>query len=94
MGMCRFPIFLLQTIRNIPPGMGRSRREEINYSEKMRARNLFADAKFAKLKLLEFSDAGLRLPNDALPLNDIRHECIHCMRDQVPLLPARWARHG
>jgi hypothetical protein len=62
--------------------MGRSHREEINNSETMRARNLFAVAAFAKVKLLEFSDAGLLPPNDGLPLNDICHECIHCMRDR------------
>jgi hypothetical protein len=60
--------------------MGRSHREELNNSETMRARNLFADANFGKGILLESSDAGLLPPNDALPLNDICHECNQCMR--------------
>jgi hypothetical protein len=79
--MCQFPVFF-QTTRNIPPGMGRSYREELDNSETLRARNLFADAKLAKVNLLESSDAELLPPDDALPLNDICHECIHCMRDR------------
>jgi hypothetical protein len=62
--------------------MGKSHREELNNSETLRARNLFADATFAKINLRESSDAGLLPPNGALPLNDICHECIHCMRDR------------
>jgi hypothetical protein len=54
--------------------------EELNNSETMRARNLFADAKFAKVILLESSDAGLLPPNG--DLNDVCHECIHSMRDR------------
>jgi hypothetical protein len=72
---------LLQTAHNLLHGMGRSHREELNYSETMRVRNVIADVKFAKVNLLEISEAGPQPLNDVLPLNDNCHECIHCMRD-------------
>jgi hypothetical protein len=72
---------LLQTARNLPHGLGRSHLEQLNYSETIRVRNVIADVKFAKVNLLEFSEAGPQPLKDALPLKDNCHECIHCMRD-------------
>jgi hypothetical protein len=72
---------LLQTARNPPHDVGRSHREELNYSETMRVRNVIADVKFAKVNLLELLEAGPQPLNDGLPFNDNCHECIHCMRD-------------
>jgi hypothetical protein len=39
----------LQKSRNLPQGMGRSHRDELNNSETMRVRNVIADVKFAKV---------------------------------------------
>jgi hypothetical protein len=61
--------------------MGSSYREALNNFEMMRARNLIADAKFAPVNLLESSEAGPHPPIDSLPLNSLRHGCIHSMRD-------------
>jgi hypothetical protein len=72
---------LLQTTGNLPHGMGRSHREELHYSETMSVRNVITKVKFAKVNLLEFSEAGPQPINDALRLNNVCHVCIHCMRD-------------
>jgi hypothetical protein len=61
--------------------MDRSHREELNNSETTRVRNVIADVNFARVNLLESPDAGPHPPNDALPLNNICHECFHCIRD-------------
>jgi hypothetical protein len=57
----------------------------------MRVRNVIAHVRFAKVILLEFSEAGTQPLNDALPLNNICHECIHCMRNlDVVRHQTRW----
>jgi hypothetical protein len=52
-----------------------------NICQTMSARNLIADAKFASVDILEFSEAWLHPPKDSLPLNNTCHGCIHSMRD-------------